>query len=515
MYTLGDIPRKAAILYPDHEAIVFEGVRLTYRQLNNRVNRLANALIGLGIGPEDRLSVLAENTHKYLEIYFAAGKLGISVTPLNFRLADQEIVHIVNDAEAAFLFAGDGYEERAWGMKDRLPNIKRWISLDNPVKGFEGYEDLLGGALDREPGRDASPEDLAVLMYTGGTTGLPKGVMLSHRAIMNGTVSAALGFAFSRKDATCFVLPLFHVSFWPALAVLLVGGKVVINRRPDLNGILKLIQDEKCTHINAVPTLYGWLLQFADVDAYDLSSLRSISYAGSPFPPDLLKRCIKKFGLLFEQIYAMTECMGGTFLLPEDHVLEGERSRLLASAGRPSLSVDLAVLDDDDRPLGAGEIGEIALRGGCLMTGYWKNPELTARTLRGGWHHTGDMGCLDEDGYLFLVDRKADMIVTGGENVYPKETEDALYEHPAVAMAAVVSAPDEKWGERVQAVVTLKAGQAVAEEELIAHCKARLAGYKCPKSVAFWDRIPTTAVGKILRKDVKKAFWEGHGRSVG
>ena len=515
MYTLGDIPIKAAIMYPDHTATVFEGVRLTYRQLNSRVNRLANALTGLGIGPEDRLSVLAENTHKYLEIYFAASKLGISVTPLNFRLADPEIVHILKDAEATCLLVGDGYEERAAGMQDQLPEIKKWISLDNPAEGFEGYEELLGSAPDQEPGRDAKEEAMAILMYTGGTTGLPKGVMISHQALMNGTIAAALGFAFSRKDATCFVLPLFHVSMWPALAVLLVGGKVVINRRPDLNGILKLIQDEKCTHINAVPTIYGWLLQMADVDAFDLSSLRSMSYAGSPFPPELLKQCIKKFGPIFEQVYAMTECIGGTFLSPEDHVLEGERSKLLASAGRPSLPVDVAVFDDEDQLVGPGEIGEIAIRGKCVMIGYWKNPELTAKTLRGGWYHTGDMGYMDDDGYLFLVDRKADMIVTGGENVYPKETEDVLYQHPAVAMAAVVSAPDEKWGERVQAVVMLKPGESATEEELIAHCKARLAGYKCPKAIEFWESIPTTPVGKILRKDVKKIFWEGYDRTIG
>ena len=196
-------------------------------------------------------------------------------------------------------------------------------------------------------------------------------------------------------------------------------------------------------------------------------------------------------------------------------MLEGERARLPASAGKPSLSVDLAVFDEDDRPADPGVIGEIVMRGNCVMTGYWKNRDLTSRTLRGGWYHTGDMGYLDDDGYLFLVDRKADMIVTGGENVYPKETEDVLYRHPAVAMAAVVSAPDEKWGERVQAVVMLKTGVSADEQELIAHCKAHLAGYKCPKAVEFWESIPTTPVGKILRKDVKKTFWQGHDRTIG
>ena len=515
MYTLGDIPRKSAILFPNNTATVFEGARLNYRQLNERVNRLANGLLALGIDKGDRLTILAENTHKYLEVYFAASKIGISVTPLNFRLSDQELVHIVNDSESTCFFVADGYEDRARTIQDSAPSIKYCITMDNPVDGCQAYEELLAGAPPDEPCRDADEDAMAILMYTGGTTGAPKGVMMSHRGLMTGILSAALGFSFNQNDSTCFVLPLFHISFWPALAVLLTGGKVVINRRPNLTGILELIQEERCTHVNAVPTLYGWLLPYVNTDTYDLSSLRSISYAGSPFPPELLKQCIQKFGPKFQQVYAMTECVGGTILFQQDHVLEGERSRLLASAGRASMSVDVRVFGNDDRSLSVGEVGEIVIRGKCVMMGYWNNPQLTDSTLRGGWYHTGDMGYIDEEGYLFLVDRKADMIVTGGENVYPKETEDVLYQHPAVAMAAVVSAPDEKWGERIQAVVVLKPDQQITEEELIVHCKERLAGYKCPKSVEFWSQIPTTPVGKIIRKDVKKKFWEGHDRYIG
>jgi len=289
----------------------------------------------------------------------------------------------------------------------------------------------------------------------------------------------------------------------------------VINRKPDLGEILRLIEDEKCTHINMVPTLYTWLLEHPDIDRRDLSSLRLMSYAGSPFPPEVLKRCIKKFGDRFAQAYGMTEALGGTVLPPWDHFLEGEMSRLLASAGKESLCVDVRVVDENGVPLPAREVGEIAMRGKHVMQGYWKNPELTEKTLRKGWLHTGDMGYLDEEGFLFLVDRKADMIVTGGENVYPKETEDVLYEHPAVMECAVVSAPDERWGERVQAVVVLKQGQQATAEELIEHCKGRLAGYKCPKAVDFWDALPKTPIGKILRKDVKKKLWEGHDRRIG
>ncbi len=514
MYTLGDIPRCSARSFPTRAAITFEGQTLTYAELNERVNRLSNALGALGIGKGDRLAVLSENTYKYLEIYFAAFKLGISVTPLNFRLADPEITHILKDSESTVLFAGDGYEKRALKMLGELPGIRQRIAMDNRAGGFDFYEDLLAGARTDEPEPNTNEEDMAILMYTGGTTGLPKGVMMTHRALMTGFISTALTFAFSKQDITCFILPLFHVSFWPAFAHLLVGGKVVIVRRPEVDGVLKVIQDERCTHINAVPTLYNWMLQLANPETYDLSSLRIMTYAGSPFPPELLKKCIQRFGPIFTQAYGMTECIGGTSLAMEDHCLEGERSRLLASAGRPVIGVDVAVTGMDDQPLPPGEVGEIVLRGRCVMKGYWKNPELTAEALRGGWYHTGDMGYLDQEGYLFLVDRKADMIVTGGENVYPKEVEDVLYQHPAVSIAAVVSAPDEKWGERVQAVVVLKPDQPVTEAELIAHCKSRLAGYKCPKAIAFQDSLPTTAVGKILRKDIKRTFWQGYERTI-
>lgn len=515
MYTLGDIPRKNARISPDFEAVVFEGTRLTYRALNDRVNRLANGLADSGYGRGDRAAVLAANTHKYLEIYFAVGKLGMSVTPLNFRLSDEEMVHIVNDSEARCLFVGDGYENRALAVRAELPRIREWILLDNPRKGCASYETLLESASGAEPAVEVDEGDLAVLMYTGGTTGLPKGVMLTHRNIMTAVIAAALSLGFRNDDVTCFVLPLFHVSFWPALAVLLVGGKVVINRRPDLGEILRLIQDEKCTHINMVPTLYTWLLEHPDLDLYDLSSLRIMSYAGSPFPPEVLKRCIEKFGSRFAQAYGMTEALGGTILPPWDHFTDGEGARLLASAGKESLCTSVRVVDEKGEPLPSGQVGEIVMRGKHVMQGYWKNPELTAETLRGGWLHTGDMGYMDEEGYLFLVDRKADMIVTGGENVYPKETEDVLYEHPAVLECAVVSAPDKRWGERVQAVVVLKPGQKTTAEELIAHCKERLAGYKCPKAVEFWEHLPKTPIGKIMRKEVKKVFWKGHERTIG
>ena len=509
MYTLGDLPRKGRALYRDKVALVFEGLNVTYKELDARVNRLANALMALGLKKGGRVTVLAENTYKYMEVYFAVAKLGASITPLNFRLSDKEIDYIGNDCEATIFFAGDGYEERSMGLKQSLKNIRHWISLDNKNDGFMFYEDLLRNALDVEPMVEVDENDLAILMYTGGTTGLPKGVMLSHRNIMTAMYGMIIAFSFTINDSTCFILPLFHIALWPVLSLLMVGGKSVILRRPDIGEILRTIHRERCTHINLVPTLLTWLLDDPRINEFDLTSLRLIGYSGSPIAVEVLKRSIAKFGNIFTQGYGLTEAAPlVSVLFQEDHAVEGPGMKLLSSVGKVGLPVEARVVDEEDRPLKPGETGEVVVRGKNVMMGYWKNPELTDRALRGGWLHTGDLGTIDEDGYIYLLDRKADMIITGGENVYPKETEDALYEHPAVRECAVVAAPDERWGERVQAVVVLKPDLSVTEEELIRHCKSRLAGYKCPKHIVFWDELPKTIVGKILRREVRKHFAE-------
>jgi acyl-CoA synthetase (AMP-forming)/AMP-acid ligase II len=519
MYTLGDIPRNGAMNFPDRTAVVFEGNRYTYLEFNRRINRFANALIGLGCSKGDRVAIMSENCSKYLESYFAAAKIGMSVTPINVRLGDDEIVFIVNDCEASVFMVGDGYEERSQKIIKKFIYVRNSITFDNPVDGFHPYEDLLAESSDKEPDIDVyhvDENDMAILMYTGGTTGVPKGVMMSHRNALMSGIATVLQAGFTREDSTCFVLPIFHVSWWPILCMLLVGGKACINRKPNLDIIFKLVQEEKCTHINMVPTIYGWMVDYPNIDKYDLSSIRLLSYAGSPMPLEILKKCIVKFGNRFTQGYGATETSGApiSMLAAEDHFLEGDRSRYLSSAGKPAICSQLKIVDEDDKALGPGEIGEICVKGKHIMMGYWKNPKLSEEVLKGGWYHTGDMGYLDENGFIFMTDRKADMIISGGENVYPKEVEDVIYAHPAVKECSVVSSPSEGWGEIVRAVVVLKPGEKATEQDIIDHCKRTLAGYKCPKAVSFWDDLPKSIVGKILKKDIKKKFWEGKERMI-
>lgn len=509
MKTLGDISKNGAKYHAHKEAMVFEGQGFTYQALEDRTNRLANAFLSLGCRQGERVAILSENSPKFLEVYLGAAKAGLVVTPLNFRLAESEIVHIINDAENILLLVGDGLEMLAREIRGQVSGVIEWVSLNSDPEGFLSYETLLSQSCSNAPDIAVDENDMAILMYTGGTTGLPKGVMLSHKNLLAAFQSLLDTKILGKNDTTCMVLPLFHAAFWPAMCLLMVGGRVAIERRTDINSILKTIHAERCTHVNAVPTLYNLLVGHADTEHFDLSSLRSMTYAGSPMPIEVLKSCIEKFGNIFGQGYGMTEAAPTlTYLAAQDHVLEGPRSRLLASAGKAAPGIKIRIVDEDGDSLSSGDVGEVVASGENIMLGYWKNQKLTNERLRDGWLQTGDMGYLDEEGYLFLVDRKADMIITGGENVYPTETENVLYQHPAVFECAVTSVPDEKWVEKVQAVVVLKPDAKASGDELIQFCKQRLAGYKCPKNVFFRDQLPKSAIGKILRNEIKKSFGE-------
>ncbi|UCF91648.1 MAG: AMP-binding protein [Desulfobacterales bacterium] len=425
MHTLGDIPKWGARNYADRPAVVYDKVRLTYKELNDRTNRVAHALTGLGCRRGDRLAVLAENSHKYLEIYLAAGKLGMSLNPLNFMLPEADLIHMVNDSEASLLMVGNGYEACAARMKRGLKTIRNWVTLDGKRKGFLDYEDLLKTAPRQEPDVNVEEDEMAALIYTSGTTGVPKGVMLSHRNIITTAWTTTAMMDLSPADCGCFVLPFFQTEIFYALCLLMAGGKIAINRKAEQSEILRLIQNEKCTHINLVPAIYDWLRQYPEIDQFDISSIRIMSYTGGAFAPDVLSQCVKKFWKRFAQGYGMTETSGCavTVLKSDDHVLEGPRSKLLASAGKPSKWAEVRVVDSDDVPVKPQEIGEVVIRGQNVMMGYWKNPELTRTVLRNGWFHTGDIGYLDEEGYLFVVGRKASQRFASVRYPVPKSTD--------------------------------------------------------------------------------------------
>lgn len=512
MIVLGDIPRKHARLDPERECLVCGDVRLNWKQLNERINRLANGLAGLGVKKDTKVAVLALNCHRYVEIYYATAKLGAVAVPLNFRLSPDELGYVINHSDAEVMMVGPDLLATAEEILPGLDNIKLRVSLETPKDGWADYEELISKSSYEEPGATVDEDDLCQLQYTGGTTGLPKGVMLSHRNYMTAAFGMGLANLFDPEDATLQVLPIFHTAWWPILVHHCAGGKGVVAKRFDFNEILAMAEKERVTHINMVPVLFSWILDFPDLAKYDLSSIKYMTYAGAPMPAELMRRCIEKFGPIFQQGYGLTEAAPlATILREKDQCrLEGppELTRRISSAGRESLVTEVRVVDEMDRDVAVGEIGEIVVRGKNIMKGYWKDPELTEKTMRGGLLHTGDLAEVDEYGFIYIVDRKNDMIITGGENVYPFEVEKILYEHPAVLEAAVVGVQDKTWGEAVTAVVALKQGERATDDELMKFVRERIAGYKAPKKVVFMDSIPKTAIGKILRREVREILSE-------
>jgi long-chain acyl-CoA synthetase len=512
MMVLGDIPTKYARLEPERECLVCGEVRLNWKQLNERVNRLAHGLAGLGVKKDTKVAVLAFNCHRYVEIYYATSKLGAVAVPLNFRLSIEELTYVINHSDAEVLIVGAELMDAAVQIMPKLENIRERISLEGEAEGWTDYEELLAASSEEEPDAEVDEDDLCQLQYTGGTTGLPKGVMLTHRNYITAAIGMGLSNYFEAGDATLQVLPIFHTAWWPILVHHCAGGKGVIVKRFDFNEILSIAQEERVTHINMVPILFSWILDFPYLDKFDLSGIKYLTYAGAPMPADLMKHLVEKFGPIFQQGYGLTEAAPLVSILKEEDQcrLEGppELTRRISSAGRESIVTEVRLVDEEDNDVPVGEIGEIAVRGKNIMKGYWKDPELTARALRGGWLHTGDMATADEYGFFYIVDRKNDMIITGGENVYPFEVEKVLYEHPAVLEAAVVGVKDKTWGEAVTAAVALKQGTQASEDELVTFVRERIAGYKTPKRVIFMDSIPKTAIGKILRREVREMLEE-------
>ena len=519
---IGRLLTKAAVNFPTNLAVAQGSTELSYSQFNQRANSLAAGLQRLGVGKSSNVSLLMYNRPEMLESMFACFKLGAAAVPLNFRLHPSEIAFIVDNSQSKVLLFSSEFAPAVRGIREQIPRAGHLIGigeLDDP-EGLVAYESLLAERGSFED-VDVSPDDVAWIFYTSGTTGRPKGAMLTHRNLLAMTMNFYTDIApgFGPTDVVLHAAPLSHGSGCYALPNV---GKAAANIIPESHSfdamqVLKTIQDRRVTNMFVAPTMIRLLLDCPAFDQYDVSSLRAMNYGGAPMLVEDLIEAMDRLGACLVQLYGQAESPMTISYLPHHcHVPTGsvEDQQRLASAGIARTDVELKIFDTQGRELPAGEMGEIVTRSDVVMKGYWGNPEATAETLRNGWLHTGDLGYLDEQGYLFIMDRSKDMIISGGENIYPREIEEVIIRHPSVREVAVVGTPDDTWGEAVTAVVSLIPGQSVSQEDLIDFCQSHIASYKKPKAVDFVDELPKNNYGKVLKRELRDRYWKGKQRLI-
>lgn len=477
---------------PDDIAVVGSGRRLTFRQVDERVGRLGQALRGLALRPGDRVALLSANEPEYLEIQAACLRSGFALVPLNIRLTVRELAFILADCAASVLIAGRGQHDRAERLAadGRIPHL---LGLGEPAR-LPGYEPALTASI---PEPEADPDDphlTATILYTSGTTGTPKGAMIDRQAFTARVLTNCAELQLADRDVHMASLPMFHIAAFLAYAHTLVGAGLVMLPEFRPGDALATMAGEGVTTTVLVPTMLSMLLNSPAVDDFDASALRLMIYGGSAMEPGLLCQAMERFDCQMHQQYGMTESGGQTILRPADH--DPADLERLSSAGTEAVSFEVRVVDENDRPVAQGEIGEVVCRSPAVMSGYWNRPEATEETLRGGWLHTGDMGYRDRRGYLHIVDRRRDLVITGGENVYPREVETVLLEHPGVVDVAVLGTPDPTWGQVVTAVLV---EPAPPEEEVERWARERLAGYKVPRRWVRVAELPRNVTGKVLK----------------
>jgi acyl-CoA synthetase (AMP-forming)/AMP-acid ligase II len=491
---------------------------MTYGEAARRVNHLSNALVAAGLQVGDRVAILSKNSIEYVLLYFAASKAGVAVVPLNYRLAPPQWSYILDDARPRALFASSHFLSAADAVRDDLQFIKRFVSLDaTGAPGWEAFDRWARDLPSTLPSREIGEESNVYLMYTSGTTGHPKGAVLTQRAVTANILQIGEALKLEPGERSLVVAPLFHASAVPsAFSCISRGGSLVIHEDFKADAVVQVLGEEGICYAVLVAAMVQACLAVPDVALRSYNALRLIYYGASPIAGQTLRRALEVFGCGFIQSYGMTEAAQAlTFLSPEDHQLGlDQHPQLLLSAGRAAPATEIRIVDGNDDPVPKEALGEIVARGPQLMRGYWNQPEESAETLRGGWLHTGDVGRLDEEGYLYVQDRLKDMIVSGGENVYPRAVEEVLVQHPAIAEAAVIGVPDERWGETVKAVVVLQPGEEVAEAEIIAFCRDKLGGFELPRSVDFRNALPRTPTGKVLKRVLREPYWAGKERRV-
>jgi long-chain acyl-CoA synthetase len=511
--TFADIIYRNALLYPDNEAFVCGSKRISFKCFNDRANRLIHGLKELNIQKGEVIGILSWNCLEYTEVFGAAMKGGYILAHFNPRLKDQELIHVINDSKARVVFIGPDLVDVLDRIHDQLSHTKTLVAFGKPREQMMTYSELLERQATNEPESKVTEQDPLVIFYTSGTTGVPRGAVYTHKQKMENTLIKALDIGPEFGDRHLVILPMFHIGgdshIWPFF---LMGGCNVIIPEASFNpaASLKTIVEERITDVHIVPTQLVSLLNLPGIENYDLGELKRVWYAASPMPVEVLKRGLALFGPIFMQGYGLTESGPHTTVLNRaaHRVIDKmpAEQKVLASCGQPCIGVHMRIIDEAGNDVAAGEIGEIIIRGKRSMTGYWRNSDATEKAFKDGWLYTGDMGYYDEKGFIYIADRKKDMIVTGGENVYPKEVEEVLYRHPAVVEAAVIGIPDAYWIERVQAVVVLREGHQASAEEIIGFCKAHIAHYKAPKGVDFVESLPKSPQGKILKREIRKQY---------
>ncbi len=523
-YTVAGLIRHLAGVVPDSEMLVLGAQRRSWSEELDAACRVAQAAVRDGLGVGDRIAFLDRNGIVYFDFLFGGSLIGAVNVAVNWRLAPPEMAAIINDSHARVLAIHSDYLPALDAMESALPAVERIvvIGLDDSRTTCRdpravSYLAWTEGCSTDDPGHVGAPDDVSMQLYTSGTTGLPKGVMLTNANLSTAVGAADDTFNISRDTVSLVAMPLFHIggSGW-ALCAMSRGGRSIIVREADPLALLHLIATEQITEMFVVPAVLMMLLGTPAISATDLSSLRLVFYGASPISEDVLVKCMASFGCGFCQVYGMTETTGAITALPfEDHDPDGPRHGLLRSAGRPHDSVELRIVDPDrGTDVRLGLVGEIWTRSPYNMVGYWQKPDETAATIVDGWLRTGDAGYIDAEGYLYLHDRIKDMVVSGGENIYPAEVENALLSHPSVVDAAVIGVPDERWGETVKAIVVLAPEAELDEAGIIAHCRDNLAHYKCPTSVESTDVLPRNPSGKVLKRELRAPYWAGKERAI-
>lgn len=505
---IGDWTQRGAQYWPDDLAVVDvakgEAGRFTYRELAGRANAVANWLRAAGVGRGDRVALLAHNGVEVLDVFFACAKLGAVFVPLNWRSHWRELAEVIDLTGPKLLVFGEEFAAAAAELGPRCPQIARFVHLGaESVAGSAPWAELLAAPRTPVDNPRVAETDIACLLFTGGTTGTPKAAQISFKMIAWNTLNTVV-HELQRGDVTITHTPMFHTGglFVYTLPLLTIGGTVVIMKKWTADDMLALIERHEVTLLFCVPTQYQMMLDSPRFAATSFASVRFLTSGGAPLPVPLIEAFCAVHKVAFKQGFGMTEFGPGIFsLAPEFAVSKA------GSVGRPNYFIDARVVDDDNKPVPDGEVGELVLKGPSASSGYFANPEASAAAVDGeGWFHTGDLARRDAEGFYYIVDRKKDMFISGGENVYPVEIEKVLYEHPAVAQCAVIPDPDPQWGEVGRAVVVLRAGTAASADELLAHCRAHLARYKVPKTLVFVDAMPLSPAGKILKRELKAAL---------